>query len=123
MAHFSKIDENNKVVQVVVVSNEITTPDGVNESEQLGIDFLVSLYSSGTFKQTSYNNNIRKNYAGIGYTYDENRDSFIEPQPYPSWTLVEDTCQWTSPVVKPDDGKNYEWDEDTTNWTEIEMPL
>ena len=119
MAHFAKIDDSNIVMGIEVVNNNILLDgDGV-EQEQLGIDFLVSLYGSGTFKQTSYNGNFRKNYAGIGYTYDENRDAFIEPQPYPSWTLVEDTCQWTSPVVKPDDGKNYEWDEATTNWKEI----
>ena len=123
MAHFAKIDSSNIVMRVEVVNNNVILDGNGVEQEQLGIDFLVSLYGSGTFKQTSYNGNFRKNYAGIGYTYNENRDAFIAPQPYPSWTFVEDTCQWTSPVVKPDDGKNYEWDEDTTNWIERKPPL
>jgi hypothetical protein len=69
--------------------------------------------------QTSYNGKIRKNYAGVGYKYDSQRDAFIPPQPYPSWTLVEETCQWTAPVLYPADGKQYGWDEATTNWIEV----
>ncbi len=120
MAHFAKLDETNKVISVEVVTNlVITDTDGV-EQEQLGIDFLTQLYGGvGWYKQTSYNNNFRKNYAVIGGTYDKTRDAFIEPKPYPSWTLVEDTCKWEAPTAMPDDGKVYEWNEDTTNWVEI----
>ena len=119
MAHFTKLDDSNIVMGIEVVNNNVLLDgDGV-EQEQLGVDFLSSLYGSGVFKQTSYNNNFRKNYAGIGYTYDSIRDAFIAPQPYSSWTLNESICQWEAPVTVPDDGKNYEWDEPTTNWKEI----
>ena len=72
--------------------------------------------SPGEWIQTSYNNNIRKNYAGIGFTYDATRDAFYAPKPYPSWTLIEDTCQWEAPTVYPDDGLIYNWNEETTTW-------
>ena len=115
MAHFCKIDENNIVKQVIVVSNDIAT------SEQAGIDFLKELYGKKfNWKQTSYNANFRKNYAGIGYTYDEEKDAFIPPQPFSSWTLNEESCLWESPLPYPDDGKKYIWNEELTNWTEIE---
>ena len=114
MAHFAKLGVGNIIEKVEVVSNDIAT------TEQAGVDFLNNLYNTrDVWKQTSYNNNIRKNHAGIGYTYDEGRDAFIPPKPYASWTLVEDTCQWTAPVTYPDDGKFYNWNEDTTNWVEI----
>ena len=120
MANFAELDENNIVVNVLVVANDITTIDGV-ENEQLGIDFLNNLFpDSGTWIQTSYNNNIRFNYAGIGYTYDAENDAFYEPQPYPSWTLDEN-FRWQPPTPMPDDGKLYEWNEDTQAWDEIEM--
>ena len=123
MAHFAKLDENNIVTQVIVVSNDIAT------SESAGITFINNLYgTSDTWKQTSYNDNanvhtlggtpFRKNYAGIGFTYDESRDAFIPPKPYPSWTLDEDTCLWVSPVDYPNDGKFYDWNESATNWKE-----
>ena len=113
MAHFAKLDENNIVTQVIVVSNDIAT------SESAGITFINNLYgTSDTWKQTSYNDNMRKNYAGIGFTYDESRDAFIPPKPYPSWTLNEDTCLWVSPVNYPNDGKFYDWNESATNWEE-----
>jgi len=114
MAHFCKIDENNIVKQVIVVSNDIAT------TEEKGIEFLKNLYGQ-TFNwvQTSYNANIRKNYAGIGYTYDESRDAFIQPKPFPSWTLNEDTCRWEAPIAYPNDGKIYEWNEETTSWEEV----
>jgi len=118
MAHFATLDESNIVTNVEVINNDIIiNGDGV-EQEELGIDFLTNLYGTGNYKQTSYNNNIRKNYAGIGHTYDATRDAFISPQPYPSWTVDEDTCRWEAPVDYPDDGKLYEWDESTTNWVE-----
>ena len=101
MAHFAKI-ESGVVTEVIV-------------AEQAHIDTL-----SGTWVQTSYNASIRKNYAGKGYTYDSSKDAFIAPKPYASWTLNNTTCKWEAPVAFPTDGKIYEWDEDTTNWTEIE---
>ena len=116
MAHFAQLNENI-VTQVIVVANEELLDNGT-ESEIKGIAFCKSLFG-GDWKQTSYNGNIRKNYAGIGYTYDSGRDAFIAPQPYPSWTLVEETCQWTASVPMPTDGKVYKWDEATTNWIEV----
>ena len=105
MSHFAKINSSNIVETVIVAEQDFINSGAVGDS------FL--------WVQTSYNNNFRKNYAGIGYTYDKTRDAFIPPKPYASWTFVEDTCQWTAPVTYPDDGKVYEWNEDTTNWTEV----
>ena len=119
MAHFAILDESNIVTRVEVINNAVVLDGDDVEQEQLGINFLISLYGAGNYKQTSYNGNIRKNYAGVGHTFDSGRDAFIAPKPYPSWTLVEDTCQWTAPVAYPDDGKMYTWNEDTTNWTEV----
>jgi len=114
MAHFAKIGNDNIVERVEVVSNNVVT------DEQAGITFLQNLYNdTATWKQTSYNNNIRKNFAGIGYTYDSSKDAFISPQPYSSWTLNDDTCRWEAPVVYPDDGELYEWNEDTTSWDAV----
>jgi len=112
MAYFAKLGIGNKVVAVHVVSNDVAT------TEQAGIDFLNNLYGSrDVWKQTSYNGNIRKNYAGVGYKYDQTRDAFIPPQPYNSWLLNEDTCNWEPPVNRPtDDGNNYKWNEEITNW-------
>jgi len=109
MAHFAELDENNIVLRVVVV-DEKHESDGENWCNN---------FFGGNWKQTSYNGNIRKNYAGVGYTYDPTRDAFIPPQPFPSWTLNEDTCQWEAPVPYPSDNKMYEWDEDIINWIEI----
>ncbi len=117
MAHFAELDENNIVKQVVVVDNNELLVDGV-ESEDKGIAFCQSLFG-GNWKQTSYNNNIRKNYAGIGYTYDAGRDAFIPPKPFESWLLDEDTCQWKSPIEKPTDGKFYVWFEPNQQWIEV----
>jgi hypothetical protein len=120
MAHFAKLDQNNIVLEVNVVDNEhLLDADGV-EHEELGIEFLVQ-WSGGytNWKQTSYNGTIRKNYAGIGFTYDAVKDAFIEPQPYPSWTLNETTCRWEPPMPYPSDEKDYVWDEATTSWVEI----
>jgi hypothetical protein len=118
MAHFAKLDENNVVTTVVVVHNNELLVDGV-ESEAKGVEFLVSLFGESNWKQTSYNATIRKNAAGIGYTYDPDRDAFIPPQPFPSWLLDEQTCQWHPPIQYPSDDKRYEWDEQTTSWKEI----
>jgi hypothetical protein len=123
MAHFAKLDENNIVINVEVVTNSVIIDENDNEVEQLGVDFLNELYgTTDVYKQTSYNGTIRKNYAGIGDTYDTVRDAFISPQPYPSWVLDEDTCQWGAPVDLPVDAKRnggtamYQWNEDTQAW-------
>ena len=115
MAHFAKL-KGSKVVNVVVVNNNELLIDGV-ENEQKGIDFLNNLYGTNdVWVQTSYNNNFRNNYAGIGYTYHKAKDAFISPKTYPSWELNEDTYHWEAPVAKPDDGKRYDWNEKTTSW-------
>jgi len=119
MASFAKIGLNSKVIEVHSVHNDVLKDaDGV-EQESLGVDFLTKLLGWALWKQTSYNGNIRKNHAGVGYTYDEVRDAFIPPQPYPSWTLNETTCIWSVPVAHPDDGKLYAWDEENTQWVEV----
>ena len=120
MAHFAQIDENNIVQQVIVVANEDTTDENGTEVESIGAEFCTNLLG-GTWVQTSYNANMRKNYAGIGFTYDSMRDAFIPPQPYPSWLLVEETCQWEAPVPYPDPTEValYDWDEDALNWVEV----
>ena len=120
MAHFAQLDENNIVTQVIVVSNEDIKDSEGNESEFTGIAFCKSLLGPNTiWKQTSYNNNIRKNYAGIGFTYDATRDAFIPPKPFNSWLLNETNCIWESPVAYPNDGNMYAWDEETTSWLPI----
>lgn len=117
MAHFCKLGVGNIVLEVHVVNNEVITDNDGNEQEQLGVDFLNNLYGTrDVWKQTSYNGNFRKNYAGKGYTYDQTRDAFIPPKPYPSWTLNETTCRWNSPVAYPTDGNVYEWNETNQTW-------
>ena len=118
MAHFAKLDESNNVLAVHVVNNDVITVDGA-ESEQAGIDFLTSLHGHPLWKQTSYSGSFRKNYCGVGYTYDESRDAFIPPKPYDSWVLDEVSCHWESPTPMPTDGKNYSWNEENQEWTEI----
>jgi len=117
MAHFAQL-ENNVVKQVIVVSNQDILDEQGQESEEKGIAFCSNLLG-GTWKQTSYNAKIRKNYAGIGYTYDEGRDAFIPPKPFNSWLLDENTCQWKAPVDYPTDGKRYTWNEETLTWDVI----
>ena len=122
MAHFAKLDQNNVVTEVHVVNNiELLVADG-SESEMMGIAFLIR-WSGGysNWKQTSYNGRIRKNYAGIGYTYDSTRDAFIPPKPFSSWVLNEETCRWDAPVAMPADGKIYNWDESSNAWLEVEI--
>ncbi len=121
MAHFAKLDENNNVLAVHVVNNDVITIGG-NESEQAGIDFLTQLHGHTLWKQTSYNGNFRKNYAGIGFIYDAGRDAFIPPKPWASWTLNETTCQWEPPVSYPTDGKMYGWFEPNQQWIEVTGP-
>jgi len=121
MAHFCKIGKGSKVEKVVVVSNDVAT------TEQAGIDFLNNLYGTNdVWKQTSYNTlkgvhllggtPFRKNFAGIGWKYDQTRDAFIPPKPFASWTLNETTCHWDAPIVYPDDGQNYNWNETNQTW-------
>jgi hypothetical protein len=123
MAHFAQIDADNIVVRVLVVANG---------QEHRGHEFLaIDLGLGGTWLQTSYNTHggvhsdggapLRKNYAGVGYTYDEQRDAFIPPKPYPSWLLNEDTCLWDAPVPYPTDGEMYSWDEDGQAWVLVEQ--
>jgi hypothetical protein len=115
MAHFAEIGLNNKVLRVIVVhNNELLDVTG-EEQESKGAEFCRNLLG-GTWLQTSYNSNFRKNFAGIGFTYDSARDAFISPQPYPSWVLNDDTCTWDAPTPMPDDGLSYIWDEDTVSW-------
>jgi len=119
MAHFAQLDDNNVVLQVIVVHNNECLDENKNESESVGIAFCQSLFPGTNWKQTSYNGNMRFNYAGIGYQYDPIRNAFIAPKPYPSWVLNETTCQWGAPTPMPNDGKRYRWDEPTTSWVEI----
>ena len=108
MSHWAEIDQNNIVLRVLV---------GDNSEPDEGEAFMNSL--GGTWVKTSYNGNIRKNYAAIDYTYDATRDAFIAPKPFNSWVLNEDTCQWQPPVAYPTDGVMYQWDEETTDWKAI----
>lgn len=122
MAHFAQLDENNVVTQVIVVANEELLVNG-QEVEEKGIVFCKSLFGPETnWKQTSYNGNIRKNYAGKGYTYDSIRDAFIPPKTFNSWVLNEENLWWEAPIPYPVDGKLYTWDEPTVSWVEIEVP-
>lgn len=126
MAHFAQLDDDNKVIQVIVVGNRDCLDSSGNESEEVGISFCKGLLGGNTrWKQTSYNGNMRKNYAGIGYTFDPFRDAFIPPKPFASWILNETICSWEAPVAMPADAgmgegkKMYRWDEDTVNWVEV----
>ena len=125
MAHFAKLDENNVVTDVIVVSNDVAT------NEEAGVSFLRDLYKEPTanWKQTSYNSTIRKNFAGVDFTYDPVRDAFISPKPYDSWILNETTCRWEAPVICPNTYINnivnihneqipdtYLWNEETKTW-------
>ena len=131
MASFAKIGLNNKVIEVLSVNNEVLKDaDGI-EQENIGIDFLTKLTGWAIWKQTSYNTHggvhssggtpLRKNHAGIGYTYDEDRDAFIPKKPYNSWVLNEDTCIWNAPVAKPNDENKYTWNESTLTWDIVEV--
>ena len=131
MASFAKIGLNNKVIEVLSVVNEVLYDSNGIEQEAIGIDFLTKLTGYPVWKQTSYNthggvhnNNgtpLRKNHAGIGYTYDEDRDAFIPPKPFQSWILNETNCLWEAPVVKPNNDNNYGWNESTLTWDIVEL--
>ena len=111
MAHFAKLGTGNIVETVEVVSNDIAT------TEQASVDFLNTLYNTrDVWKQTSYNKRIRKNFAGIDYQYDQQKDAFIAPKPYASWILNETTCIWEAPTPYPDDDQHYTWNEETLTW-------
>jgi hypothetical protein len=131
MAHFAKLGTGNIVEQVISINNTIITDANGVEQEQLGIDFINQLYNTNdTWKQTSYNTHggvhdnggtpFRKNYAGIGYTYDSQRDAFIPIKPYNSWILNEETCTWNAPVAMPtaqlEENQYYSWNESTLSW-------
>lgn len=115
MAHFAELDENNVVLRVIVVGNKDTSDANGVEKEYIGAAFCERLFG-GTWKQTSYNANFRKNYAGIGFTYDPVLDAFIAPKPSPACILDTNTCKWISP---PDDGKNYVWNATSNSWDEV----
>mgnify|MGYP003134424617 CR=1 FL=1 len=125
MAHFAELDSFCKVIRVIVVDDNDCLDKSGNHSEDIGIKYLNDAFG-GTWRQTSYNtlNNVhrlggtpfRKNYAGKGMIFDEDRDAFYPPKPYPSWILNEDICQWEPPIAYPDDGQDYNWNEETTSW-------
>ena len=121
MAHFAELDSNNVVTRVIVVGNDVTTaagPLGDNDMHVDGETWCKNFFKGGTWKQTSYNNNFRKQYAGKGYTFDSAKDKFIQPQPYASWAL-DGNDDWQAPVTYPTDttDKRISWDEDNQKWT------
>ena len=117
MAPFTQINADNVVTQVIVVSDNDCGGGEYPASDPIGAAFC-NKFLGGTWKQTSYNNNFRKRYAGIGYVFNEELDAFISPKPYPSWILNEETADWEAPVVKPETG-NWTWNESTQEWDEI----
>tara|TARA_B100001750_G_scaffold243959_1_gene260271 strand:- start:3638 stop:4012 length:375 start_codon:yes stop_codon:yes gene_type:complete len=123
MAHFAKLNSDHKVIQVVVVKNEVITDDKGKEQEQLGIDFLTSLFNHKYWLQTSYNDNFRGQFAGKGYRYDKSLDVFISPQPFPSWILDAKTGKWNAPKDMPEitETKVYKWNESKVDWDEISL--
>ena len=121
MAHFAEIDTNNIVSRVIVVDDKDCLDESGNESEIVGSAFCTGLFG-GTWKQTSYNGSIRKNFAGIGHKYDPILDAFIPPHPFPSWILNEETCNWESPIPYPEDNENiYAWNEFAQQWEIISV--
>jgi hypothetical protein len=133
MASFAKIGLNSKVIEVLSVVNEVIYDSNGIEQENIGIDFLTKLTGYPLWKQTSYNTiggvhlsggtPLRKNHAGIGYTYDEDRDAFIPPKPFNSWVLNEDTCLWESPIPYPQDNNRYNWNEQNQSWDLIQYNI
>ena len=132
MAYFAEIDVLKRVTRVIKIADEDTQDESGKEVESIGAKFCRELMGGGTWLQTSYNTYagqhnlggtpLRKNYANIGYTYDETKDAFIPPKPYPSWTLIEDQCQWEAPVSRPtesDPEKRAEWNEEEQKWVEV----
>ena len=126
MAYFAKLGTGNIVEQVIAIDNSVITDANGIEQEQLGVDFINKLYNTrDVWKQTSYNKKFRKNYASIGYQYDQTRDAFIKPKPFNSWILNETTCQWNAPVAMPvtelEDNQYYSWNESTLTWDIVEV--
>jgi hypothetical protein len=131
MASFAKIGLNGKVIEVQSVVNEVLHDSNGIEREDIGIDFLTKLTGWAIWKQTSYNTHggvhssggtpLRKNHAGIGMTYDEDRDAFIPKKPYNSWILNENTCLWNAPVAMPISENKYSWNESTLTWDIVEV--
>ena len=120
MAYFAKLDAVNEVTHVFAVNNAVITDKDGKEQEALGIEFLNKTLGVGWYKQTSYNGTFRKNYAAIGGIYDADLNAFINPQPFPSWTLNKTTCIWEPPSAHPDDwSKQYVWDEPRLQWKEV----
>jgi hypothetical protein len=120
MAHFARIN-NGIVEQVIVINNTELLDENGDEQESLGIAFCQTLFGASTdWKQTSYHGNIRKNFAGVGYMFDADRDAFIAPKPYDSWVLNEETCRWIAPIPYPADCNGCYWDEDTLSWMQSE---
>ena len=119
MAHFAELDENNVVLQVIVVHNNELLDDDGQENEAKGVEFCNSLFGHTNWIQTSYNNNMRKQFAGVGFSYDDVNDVFVAPQPFPSWSLDEN-YDWQPPVEYPADeigeNQNYVWNEETQSW-------
>ena len=120
MAHFAELGEDNVVLRVIIVANEELLDENNQESEAKGVEFCRNLLG-GTWKQTSYNGNIRARYAGIGYTYNSALDAYIAPKPFSSWTLNEENTEWQAPVACPEEGM-YAWNEDTQTWDAFEIP-
>ena len=130
MASFTKLGVNGRVLQVVSVSNDIIKDDNNIEQEQKGIDFLTELYQWPCWAQCSYNTSegehklggtpFRKNFPGVGWRYDDDRDAFIPPKPYPTWIIDEERCVWIPPVAKPDGDENYIWVEESQSWEQID---
>ena len=116
MAHYAFLDENNIVTEVITGRNEDEIIDGISDWE-----LYYSEFRGQVCKRTSYNNNYRKNYAGIGYTYDADRDAFIAPKPHNSWILDEDTCKWQAPIEYPNDDRIYYWNEESLSWMEVDI--
>ena len=117
MAYFAKLGTGNIVEIVISINNSVITDSNGVEQEKLGVDFINKLYNTrDVWKQTSYNRTFRKNYAGIGYIYDQQRDAFIPPKPFNSWILNETTCRWEAPVVYPQDNNRYNWNESIVSW-------
>jgi len=121
MAYFAKLGTGNIIENVISINNSVITDANGVEQEQLGVDFINKLYNTrDVWKQTSYNKTFRKNYAGIGFQYDQTRDAFIPPKPFNSWILNEDTCLWNAPVAMPttelEDNQYYSWNESIVNW-------
>ena len=118
MSHFAQIDENNVVVQVIVAEQDFISSGAVGDPSR----WIQTSYNTMGGEHSNGGTPLRKNYAGIGYTYDAVRDAFIPPKPFPSWVLNEDTCLWDAPVAMPQDEKRYTWDEENQSWAELQEP-